>query len=53
MNYYLVDINDLAELRGIRSRYVNMETPPASTLVQAPLIGDLLIEIDAIAVVPE
>ena len=53
MNYYLVDINDLAELRGIRSRYVNMDTPPASTLVQAPLIGDLLIEIDAIAVVPE
>ena len=53
MNYYLVDINDLAQLRGIRSRYINMDTPPASTLVQAPLIGDLLIEVDAVAVVPE
>lgn len=53
MNTYLVDINDLAKLRGVRSRYLNMDTPPASTLVQAPLIGDLLIEIDAVAVVPE
>ncbi len=53
MNYYLVDINNLAELRGIRSRYIDMETPPASTLVQAPLIGDLLIEVDAVAVVSE
>ena len=53
MNYYLVDVGDLAQVRDIRSRYINMETPPASTLVQAPLIGNLLIEVDVVAVVPE
>jgi enamine deaminase RidA (YjgF/YER057c/UK114 family) len=53
MNYYLVNVGDLAQVRDIRSRYINMETPPASTLVQTPLIGNLLIEIDVVAVVQE
>ena len=53
MGYFLTDIEKLAEVREIRSKYINMENPPASTLVQAPLIGNLLIEIDVVAVVPE
>jgi enamine deaminase RidA (YjgF/YER057c/UK114 family) len=53
MGYFLTDIEKLAEVRAIRSKYINMENPPASTLVQAPLIGNLLIEIDVVAVVPE
>lgn len=53
MGYFLTDIEKLAEVRDIRSRYINMDNPPASTLVQAPLIGNLLIEVDVVAVVPE
>jgi len=53
MGYFLIDIEQLAEVREIRSKYIDMEKPPASTLVQAPLIGNLLIEIDVVAVVPE
>ncbi len=53
MNYYLIDVEKLEEVRGIRANYINMETPPASTLVEAPLIGALQIEVDVVAVVPE
>ncbi len=42
-------------LREIRSRYINMATPPASTVVgvEALVGGDWLIEIEAIAVLAE
>jgi enamine deaminase RidA (YjgF/YER057c/UK114 family) len=53
MGYFVTDVTKLEEVRAVRSNYINMDNPPASTLVQAPLIGNLLIEIDVIAVVPE
>ena len=53
MNYYLTDVEELAAVRAVREKYINMDKPPASTLVEAPLIGDLLIEVDVVAVVPE
>ena len=53
MNYYLIDVEKLAEVRDIRAKYINMDTPPASTLVETPLIGALQIEVDVVAVVPE
>ena len=42
-------------LREVRSRYVNAEQPPASTLVGvSALVGaDWLIEIEVVAVLPE
>ena len=53
MNYYLIDVEKLEEVRTIRANYINMETPPASTLVETPLIGALQIEVDVVAVIPD
>ncbi len=53
INYYLKDMNDLTELRNIRAKYLNMEKPPAATAVQTGLGGDLLIEVEVVAIIPE
>jgi enamine deaminase RidA (YjgF/YER057c/UK114 family) len=55
-NLYVVGLKPehVPILREVRSRYVNAEQPPASTLVGvSALVGaDWLIEIEAVAVVP-
>ena len=53
VNYFLTDMNNVGELRRIRARYLNQTTPPASTLVQAGLGNAPLLEVEAIAVIPE
>ena len=53
INYFVTDLKNTAELRRIRAEYLNMEAPPAATLVQAGLGEGLLLEVEAIAVVPE
>jgi enamine deaminase RidA (YjgF/YER057c/UK114 family) len=54
INYYVTDLSNTAELRRIRAKYLNQSAPPASTLVQAGLIGKgLLLEVEAVAIVPE
>ena len=54
MNTYVVNYKpeDVAVIREVRSRYLNMNQPPASTLagVQALVNPDYRIEIEAIAV---
>lgn len=56
-NLYVVGLKpeQVPLLREVRSRYVSAEHPPASTLVGvSALVGaDWLIEIEAVAVVPE
>ena len=56
-NLYVVGLEPehVPVLREVRSRYVNAEQPPASTLVGvSALIGaDWLIEIEAVAVIAE
>jgi enamine deaminase RidA (YjgF/YER057c/UK114 family) len=57
LNIYLVAEIDQAavpKLRAIRDRYVNVETPPASTLVVVSRLArpGWLVEIEAIAVMP-
>jgi enamine deaminase RidA (YjgF/YER057c/UK114 family) len=53
INYYVTDLSKTGELRQIRAQYLNMENPPAATLVQAGLGTGSLVEIEAIAIVPE
>ena len=53
INYYVTDLSNTAELRRIRAQYLNMDAPPASTLVQAGLGGRLLLEVEAIAIIPK
>lgn len=53
INYFVKDMANTAELRRIRANYLNMDNPPAATLVQAGLGEGLLLEIEAVAIVPE
>ncbi|MGH9630563.1 MAG: RidA family protein [Bryobacteraceae bacterium] len=53
INYYITDLSNTGELRRIRANYLNMDAPPASTLVQAGLTEGLLLEVEAVAIVPE
>jgi reactive intermediate/imine deaminase len=51
LNYFLLDVSELAALRAIRDEFVDTENPPASTLVQVSGLfrADVLVEIEAIA----
>ncbi len=55
LNMYVVDISQLQALREVRDKYINTQTPPASTLVEVRRLArdELLIEIEAVAVLPE
>ena len=57
LNYYVVGLNHdkLVALRDVRDQYVDKEHPPASTLagVQALFRDDAMLEIDAVAVIPQ
>ncbi len=53
INYFVRDLSDTAALRQIRARYLDMEHPPAATLVQAGLSSGLLLEVELVAIVPE
>jgi enamine deaminase RidA (YjgF/YER057c/UK114 family) len=53
INYFVTDLSKTAELRQIRAQYLDMENPPAATLVQAGLGGGSLVEIEAIAIIPQ
>jgi 2-iminobutanoate/2-iminopropanoate deaminase len=52
---YVTDFSEVGALRQIRDRYIDVEHPPASTAVGVKRLfrEDFLIEIDAIAVVPD
>ena len=53
INYFVTDLSKTTELRQIRAQYLDMEHPPAATLVQVGLPGGSLVEIEAIAIAPE
>jgi reactive intermediate/imine deaminase len=52
LNYFLVDVSQMASVRAIRDEYVDTERPPASTLVEVSGLfrDDVLIEIEAVAI---
>ena len=52
INYFIKDLKNTSELRRVRAQYLDMEHPPAATLVQAGLSEGLQLEVEAIAIVP-
>lgn len=54
LNYCVVDVSHLAVLRAVRDRYVNLSSPPASTLVEVRRLfrDDVMLEIDAVVALP-
>jgi enamine deaminase RidA (YjgF/YER057c/UK114 family) len=53
INYFVTDMGNTAELRRVRSEYLDMDRPPASTLVQAGLGTGMLLEVEAVGIVPK
>ena len=55
LTFYVRDLGQLATLREVRDRHVNAAAPPASTLVEVRALfrDDVLLEVDAVAAVPE
>lgn len=53
LNTYVLDLAHLAVFREVRDKYINLESPPASTAIQVPRLfrPEFLVEIEAIAVV--
>ncbi len=54
LNMYVLDRSNLPVLREVRDRYINLDAPPASTLVEVRNLAqdDFLLEIEAIASIP-
>jgi enamine deaminase RidA (YjgF/YER057c/UK114 family) len=54
LNFYLVDVAGLPAVRQVRDAFVDVERPPASTLVQVAGLArpDLLLEVEAVASLP-
>jgi enamine deaminase RidA (YjgF/YER057c/UK114 family) len=55
LNYYLTDIGHVPAVLAVRDEYIAKEELPASTVVQVAALyrPDLLMEIDALAILPE
>ncbi len=51
---FMVDISQIAVVRGVRDQYINTAQPPASSAFEVRKLfrDDVLIEIEAIAAVP-
>ena len=50
----ITDVENVAALREIRTRYLDPKNPPANTLIVATLVRpELLLEIEGVAVLPQ
>jgi len=52
---YMTDVSQIQTLRAVRDKFINVQNPPASTLVQVSKLfrDDVLIEIEATAIIPK
>lgn len=52
LNYFLTDLSQITALRTIRDEFVDLERPPASTLVQVSGLfrPEVMVEIEAVAI---
>jgi enamine deaminase RidA (YjgF/YER057c/UK114 family) len=55
LTYFVLDASQMPIVREVRDQFLNEQSPPASTAVEVRrlVMEDWLIEIDAIAVVPD
>ncbi|HTW40013.1 MAG TPA: RidA family protein [Thermoplasmata archaeon] len=51
LNYYIVDISHLPEIREVRDRFIDAQRPPTSTAVEVRRLfrPEFLLEVDAVA----
>ena len=55
LGYFVTDITQLSALREVRNKFINLDKPPASTLVQVSKLfrDDVLLEVEAVAIIPK
>jgi enamine deaminase RidA (YjgF/YER057c/UK114 family) len=55
LGIYVTDMGQLQAIRSARDKYINVNNPPASTLVQVGRLfrPDVLIEVEATAIIPK
>lgn len=55
LSYFIRDVSKIQVVREVRDKFVNTQTPPASTLVEVSKLyrDDVMIEIEATAVIPK
>ncbi|MFI7544708.1 RidA family protein [Actinoplanes sp. NPDC049599] len=55
LNYFLTDISHLPVILAVRDEFIDVERPPASTVVQVVALyrPDLLLEVDGLSLVPQ
>jgi 2-iminobutanoate/2-iminopropanoate deaminase len=55
LGYFMLDVKQVQEVREVRNKFINVQQPPASTLVQVNKLfrEDILIEVEATAVIPK
>jgi len=53
LEVYMTDVSQIQAFRNARDRYINLESPPASTLAQVNKLfsNDVLIEVEATAII--
>jgi reactive intermediate/imine deaminase len=51
LNFFLTDVTQITSVRAVRDEFVDMEKPPASTLVQVSGLfrPEVMIEVEAVA----
>lgn len=55
LTLYVVDISELATIRRVRDEFINLASPPTSSLVEVSALfdRDVLIEVEAVAFLPD
>jgi enamine deaminase RidA (YjgF/YER057c/UK114 family) len=55
LGFYVTDASQLQAIRSARDKYINVNNPPASTLVQVSRLfrPDVMIEVEATAIIPK
>ena len=55
LGFFVKDVSALPAIRSVRDKYINVNNPPASTLVQVSSLfrPDVLIEVEATAIIPK
>jgi len=53
--YFVTNMGDIEHLREIRNQYIDLEKPPASSLIQVGSLyrPEVMVEIEAIAFIPD
>jgi 2-iminobutanoate/2-iminopropanoate deaminase len=55
LGIYTTDVSQMQAFRDVRDKFINLQSPPTSTLVEVSKLfrGDVLIEVEATAIIPK